>query len=61
MRAVRDFILIICAVISTSCLVYFVYHAELFKYQLGKPSALMNLLPESSESTLLKRLKEPKQ
>jgi len=59
MRGIRDFVLMLCAVISTACLVYFVFHIENLKTRLATPGGMMSLLPDDPESTILKRLKRP--
>ena len=47
----RGKILVLCAIISIACLVYF--NAGVIR------SGLINLLPESAEETILKKLKRP--
>jgi hypothetical protein len=62
MRVLRDILLVVCAVISTSCLVYVYLSIEAVNIALRNPSALtkvlMELMPDDSpESAILKRLK----
>jgi hypothetical protein len=48
-----------CAIISTACLVYFVFHVEYLKKTFGYPPGDPLLLSDP-EKAILERLKKPK-
>jgi len=61
----RNAILLICAIISTLCLLYFVVSNEVTGCLVYPDSyvckKLMEMLPDDPETTILKRLKREKQ
>ena len=62
MRVVRDFILIVCAITSTACLIYFAYNIEMLRGHLAAASAavqtVMKPSVDASENEILKRFRK---
>jgi hypothetical protein len=62
MRAIRDFILVTCAVLTTTCVVYMVYNVEVLRVALGDTSApwgpFLKQSMASPEELILQRFKK---